>query len=232
MNEQQVSAIKDIHRKLRNQVSKVDSLVDDMDLIAPNDPDIDRVVAAAEELMLSMGVLGLQLESREELHMQAGAEQHTRKNPGPKPELDNKLGEIKWITVQDLIKVWQNSPYAKMKPPSSVFGTQSIITLDSEYAALTEAQATLIITDTDVDQITWSSEKTDCDNISRYMAASVSIEYGVNAVGVVDGIDQGHSHNVFILTDGDRIYFRAFEPQTDQWRSDDDVPKVGWVHFC
>ena len=163
------------------------------------------------------------------------------KAPPPRPskireraarqELQRKpIGDVRWISVQELIGVWQKSPFGGMRPPSKNWGVQSLMSLDSEYAVLTMAQADQIIRETEVEDIVWSKEKTDCDNISRYFAARVAVVYGLNCVAVVDAIDEGHSYNAFLLHDGDQVSLRGFEPQTDQWR-DDVEPRQGWIHF-
>ncbi|MDE2901771.1 MAG: hypothetical protein OXP73_01950 [Chloroflexota bacterium] len=147
-----------------------------------------------------------------------------------RPPVSHALGRVRWISVQELIGVWQASPFGQMRPPSDNWGRQSLMSLDSEYAVLMPDQAQRILDETKVDDVVWKSEKTDCDNIARYMAARVSILYGVNAVAVVDAIDEGHSYCAFLLHDGGEPYLRAFEPQTDQWR-DNVQPKQGWIHF-
>ena len=153
-----------------------------------------------------------------------------KQTPAKRTPVNSELGDIKWIPVSELIDVWLASPFGKMRPPSENWGSQSLMSLDREYAVLTLEQAKRILAETVVDDIVWQSEKTDCDNIARYMAARVSILYGVNAVAVVDAIDEGHSYCAFLLHDDGEPYLRAFEPQTDQWR-DDVEPKEGWIHF-
>ena len=173
----------------------------------------------------------------EELDIDFNEDQSSSAEPVPKEspprsnDVSDELGEVEWIPVSDLIKVWSASPFGRMLPPSAVWGTQSIITLDREYAVLTPDQANQIIDETSVDDIVWQSEKTDCDNISRYFASRVSVLYGVNSVGVIDSIDEGHSYCAFLMRDEDGIKLRGFEPQTDQWR-DDVEPTRGWVTFC
>lgn len=155
----------------------------------------------------------------------------TTESPLPRkrnPASDD-IGGIKWIPVSQLFTVWASSPFSELQPPQN-FGVQSIITLDSEYAVLTESQAQEIIDKTKVEDIVWQSEKTDCDNIARYFSSLVSVMFGINSVGVVDALDEGHSYCVFLLQDGDNIYLRGFEPQTDKWR-DDVRPQKGWIHF-
>lgn len=143
----------------------------------------------------------------------------------------SNIGDVKWVPVNDLIQVWLKSSFGKMKPPSKNWGTQSLMSLDREYAALTQDQAQRILDETRVDDVVWQAEKTDCDNIARYMASRVAILYGLNSVAVVDAIDEGHSYCAFLLHDeAGKVYLRGFEPQTDQWR-DDVEPKQGWIHF-
>ena len=152
------------------------------------------------------------------------------KTPPKRTPVKSDLGAVMWISVQELIDVWLASPFGKMRPPSENWGRQSLMSLDMEYAVLSTEQAQRILDETKVDDVVWQSEKTDCDNIARYMAARVSILYGVNAVAVVDAIDEGHSYCAFLLHNGGDPYLRAFEPQTDQWR-DDVAPTLGWIHF-
>ena len=141
------------------------------------------------------------------------------------------IGDVQWVPVNDLIQVWLKSPFGKMKPPPGNWGTQSLMSLDREYAALTLGQAQQILDETRVDDVAWQAEKTDCDNIARYMASRVAVMYGLNSVAVVDAIDEGHSYCAFLLHDSEgNTYLRGFEPQTDQWR-DDVEPKLGWIHF-
>ena len=139
--------------------------------------------------------------------------------------------EVLWISVNELIEVWLRSPFGKMVPPPGNWGTQSLMSSDTEYAAVTLCQAEQILKETTIDDITWQENKTDCDNISMYMAARVAVLYGLNCVAIVDAIDEGHSYCAFLLRDeNDDVYLRGFEPQTDQWR-DDVEPKLGWIHF-
>lgn len=150
--------------------------------------------------------------------------------PGEKPTRQVSLST--WHSVQDVINAWAKSQFGGMRPPNQeAFGRQSIITLDSQYASITQEDADMILQETNVDDIVWQENKTDCDNIAAYMASRVSVIYGLNSVAIVDAIDEGHSYCAFLLRDiNGTPYFRAFEPQTDQWR-DDVRPKLGWFHL-
>ena len=182
--------------------------------------DIDRKI---DEIL---GILNTPAEEPEQEEAPVPQNMHKSNRDG----VPKDIGEVLWIGVHDLVKVWMKSQFGQMRPPSKNFGVQSFLSLDSKYAALTEAQANKILQDTKVDDVVWQENKVDCDNISRYMASRVSVLYRLNSIGVVDAIDEAHSYCVFILHDNGRVYLRAFEPQTDQWR-DNVSPKQGWIHF-
>ena len=158
-------------------------------------------------------------------------EEKPRTKPRKRNPIAQELGDVLWVPVDEVFRVFAESPFAGMRPPGENFGVQAIKSLDSQYAALTPVQASKIIDETKVNDVVWQAERTDCDNISIYFAGVVSVKYGVNSVAIVDAIDEGHSYNAFLLRDeADNLSLRGFEPQTDQWR-DDVMPQSGWIEF-
>ncbi len=56
-------------------------------------------------------------------------------------------------------------------------------------------------------------DRFDCDKFAMYFKSRVSIDFGVNTVGVIFDYDSGHAYNVVILTDVNEPLL--FEPQND-----------------
>ena len=183
---------------------------------------ISRINEMEAKLDLILGELGI-----------AGAEAQTAPVARKlnREQIVEMVGAVETFSASELISIWQASPFKGMAPPDGeAFGKQSLIMHDEEYAAVTLEQAQRILDVTPVDEVVWKKDKTDCDNIANYMASLVAVKYGLNSIGVVSDLDEGHSYCAFLLHGENGVYLRGFEPQTDQWR-DDVAPKSGWIRF-
>ncbi len=55
----------------------------------------------------------------------------------------------------------------------------------------------------------------DCDKFAMYFKARVSIDFGINAIGVILDYSSEHAYNLVILKDSQGVRWMLYEPQTD-----------------
>jgi hypothetical protein len=56
----------------------------------------------------------------------------------------------------------------------------------------------------------------DCDKFAMYFKARVSIDFGINAIGVILDYSSAHAYNLVIVKDSKGVRWYLYEPQTDE----------------
>jgi hypothetical protein len=102
-------------------------------------------------------------------------------------------------------------------------GMRGWLRLDGTYYA-TDLTTLKKIIDWDwTDTRKYVNEIFDCDKFAIYFKARVSLDFGINAVGVVLDYSAGHAYNLVILKEPDgRVQWYLFEPQRDALFSYDE----------
>ena len=89
--------------------------------------------------------------------------------------------------------------------------------LDRNYFAVSLEAWREIVEATEVDEVRYVAESTDCDDFAKAFSGIVSLKFGVNACATVVDISGRHAYNVLISVDSaGRVTAHAFEPQTDE----------------
>jgi hypothetical protein len=95
-------------------------------------------------------------------------------------------------------------------------GLQKWLRLDGTYYT-TDLETFKKIIDWDwTDTRQYISDVFDCDKFAIYFKSRIAIDYHINAIGVVLDYDSEHAYNILIIKDKDQVYWRIYEPQTDQ----------------
>ena len=106
------------------------------------------------------------------------------------------------------------------------YGGQAFQISDSKFFIPTEDMFERILAETEVDTIEWVAEKNDCEDISKYFSALVSVKLGINCVGVVRSVDGGHAFGfAFVRDQRDNLKAIWFEPQTDKILTPSEIGK-------
>ena len=102
---------------------------------------------------------------------------------------------------------------------------------DRSYFLISRPMFERILKETEVDTIQWIAEKSDCDDIAKYLSALMAVRFRLNSFGVVTSFNGGHAFNFALIyemngaeahhhDDSDRVTSAIdivyFEPQTDQ----------------
>ena len=94
--------------------------------------------------------------------------------------------------------------------------TQPFRLVDSEYNIVSLTTIGRVLKETKVDEIEWTSESYDCDDIARKFVTRCA-DLGLNSVGRVMSWSGGHAFCVAIVKTGGRdVDFVFIEPQTDE----------------
>ena len=87
---------------------------------------------------------------------------------------------------------------------------------DSTYNVVSKAVIERLVSETKVDEIVWTAEEYDCDDIARKFVTR-SVDLGLNSVGRVMSWSGGHAFCIAAVQDGDGVKFVFIEPQTDEF---------------
>jgi hypothetical protein len=94
-------------------------------------------------------------------------------------------------------------------------GLQGWLRLDKTYYA-TDLDTFRRIVEWDwTDTRKYLVDRFDCDEFAMYFKARVSIDFGINAIGVVVDYSAGHAYNIVIIKDRQGVRWYLYEPQTD-----------------
>lgn len=97
------------------------------------------------------------------------------------------------------------------------FGTGSPVRYkDRSFFLVSRPTFEQVLRDTEVDTIEWIAEKSDCDDIAKYLSALMAVRFGLNSFGVVTSFNGGHAFSFALIHERNGIDIVYFEPQTDQ----------------
>lgn len=88
--------------------------------------------------------------------------------------------------------------------------------LDRKFWATTQPYWDEIIEATEVDEVRYVAESSDCEDFAKALAGIVPLKFGVNAIGIMVDLGSVHAYNVIVVADGDRFIARGLEPQSDR----------------
>ena len=87
---------------------------------------------------------------------------------------------------------------------------------DSKFNVVSRDVLERLVSETKVDDIEWTAEEYDCDDIARKFVTR-SVDLGLNSVGRVMSWSGGHAFCIAAVQDGNGVKFVFIEPQTDQF---------------
>jgi hypothetical protein len=88
--------------------------------------------------------------------------------------------------------------------------------LDGTYYA-TDLETLKRIIDWDwIDTRKYLVDTFDCDKFAMYFKARISIDFGVNAIGVILDYSSAHAYNLVIVKDSQGVRWYLYEPQNDK----------------
>ena len=94
--------------------------------------------------------------------------------------------------------------------------TQPFRLTDGTYKVVTRETIERLVKETKVDEIEWTAEEYDCDDIARKFVTRC-VDLGLNSVGRVMSWSGKHAFNIAVIREGDGIEFVFIEPQTDEF---------------
>ena len=86
--------------------------------------------------------------------------------------------------------------------------------LDSTYWTCTKKEFLKIVDYNNINERKYIGQRFDCDNFALSFKSQVSIDFGLNNVGLVIDYSGGHAYNIVIFSNGD---VELFEPQNDSF---------------
>ena len=103
-----------------------------------------------------------------------------------------------------------------------------IMRLDRSFWTCTLEDWKEIIEQTEVDEVRYVAERTDCDDFAVALKGLVALKYGINAIGMVVDITGKHAYNIIVVSNADGTFSaHALEPQTDQIDTDSTRVQFG-----
>ena len=94
--------------------------------------------------------------------------------------------------------------------------TQPFRLTDGTYKVVTRETIERLVKETKVNEIEWTAEEYDCDDIARKFVTRC-VDLGLNSVGRVMSWSGKHAFNIAVIREGDGIEFVFIEPQTDEF---------------
>ena len=94
--------------------------------------------------------------------------------------------------------------------------TQPFRLTDGTYKVVTRETIERLVKETKVDEIEWTAEEYDCDDIARKFVTRC-VDLGLNSVGRVMSWSGKHAFNIAVIREGNGIEFVFIEPQTDEF---------------
>ena len=123
--------------------------------------------------------------------------------------------DVKEYDVNDVLSfLYSRDEISKAIDP---FGQASPVRYkDRSYFLVSRPIFDQTLEETEVDTIEWIAEKSDCDDIAKYLSALMAVRFGLNSFGVVTSFDGGHAFSFALIHEMNGIDIVYFEPQTDQ----------------
>lgn len=107
------------------------------------------------------------------------------------------------------------------------FNNPKIFTFDSYYHLITFEKIKKILNKTDLDKITYITEKFDCENFALLLKSYIAYKYQISNIAIVINYDGKHAFNLIITPESIKIYepqTNSFIPeQTDFWKVDKQI---------
>jgi hypothetical protein len=132
-------------------------------------------------------------------------------------DLSNKLYEwyVPPFTV-NRVALSQQELYSVINDLKSKGGMIAWLPLDGTYYA-TDLETFKKIIEWDwTDTRKYLVDTFDCDKFAMYFKARVSIDFGINAIGVILDYSSEHAYNLVIVKDSQGVRWYLYEPQTDK----------------
>ncbi|MDE0685612.1 MAG: hypothetical protein OXI63_22010 [Candidatus Poribacteria bacterium] len=192
-------------------------------------------------------------EFRDEYYQDAdGTSEHddaseTRDDPAPTEEAAGKTDasretgdeELKQMVadnvvefkVPDIIEAVMRTPFIRdareqvmIPEKGTTVSVQAFRLTDSKFKVLDEPALNKVIELTRIDNIKWTAEDMDCEDIARAFVQRCS-ELGFNSAGRFFSWSGGHCFVVCLVNVDGNVEFRFIEPQVDKILTDSDLGK-------
>jgi hypothetical protein len=112
--------------------------------------------------------------------------------------------QLSEIDLQSVI----NDIYSKSRPAGW-------LRLDGTYYTTDQQTFTNIVKWDWTDTRKYITDTFDCDKFAMYFKSRISIDFGINAIGIVIDYSAGHAYNLVILKGSQGINWYLYEPQND-----------------
>ena len=123
--------------------------------------------------------------------------------------------EVKKYSVQDIIQAFTKSSLSNLQP----------MFLDQSYFVPTWEQWQEIISWNRSEEPVYVPERRDCDDYAKYFAGAISLNWGVNACGIVVDVSSAHAYCAIFIDTVEGLGVGLLEPQTDE------SPMIGEANY-
>ena len=123
--------------------------------------------------------------------------------------------DVKEYDLNDVLSfLYSRDEISKARDP---FGQASPVRYkDRSYFLVSRPIFERALEETEVDTIEWIAEKSDCDDIAKYLSALMAVRFRLNSFGVVTSFNGGHAFSFALIYEMNGIDIVYFEPQTDE----------------